>query len=190
MIFFTYQIQQGTPTQFVDHWSLQYDHSEDALYEQNIGKPLSAEKVNSLFVWKNGSKLSRLKGESINNNFINKLAALSKLPLDTSAQDFLTIFPSGGAIWRVFWLHCWQPDRFPIYDMHVHRAMEFIENQDLLEIPANDNAKIDCYLQRYLPFHAKFSGDQRAIDRALWAYGKFLKGYRFPYPSHVRANSG
>lgn len=188
MIFFTYQIQQGTPSQFVDHWSSQYNYSGDKLYNQNIEKPLSADKIKNLFVWKNGSKLSRLKNESIENNFISKLSVLSKLPMDTSAQDFLTTFPNGGAIWRIFWLHCWQPDHFPIYDMHVHRAMEFIEKQDIIEIPTNDNAKIDSYLNRYLPFYAKFSGDNRAIDRALWAYGKFLKSYRFPYPSHVRVN--
>lgn len=183
MIFLKPEIKQGTRSEFVDFWSTQYDIKMDMLYEQNITKPLTAEKIHNLFIWKNGSLLSELKAKSVQKNFIEKVDLLAKMPSDVSAAEFLERFPNGGAIWRIFWLHCWQPERFPIYDMHVYRAMKFIETSDLVEISSSDPEKIDTYVNEYLPFHAKFTDKPRDIDRALWAYGKFVKTYKFPYVS-------
>jgi hypothetical protein len=85
-----------------------------------------------------------------------------------------------------FWLHCWQPARFPIYDQHVHRAMAFIESGEREEIPKNEASKVRAYLDRYLPFHRQFAGlDLRAVDRALWFYGKFIKTTQFSLPSNA-----
>ena len=104
------------------------------------------------------------------------------MPKDTSAETFLAQFATGGVIWRIFWLHCWQPDRFPIYDQHVHRAMMLIEDREPDDLAAKDDKrKIRLYLDRYLPFHRRFAGsDQRSVDRALWAFGKFIKAWRLP----------
>lgn len=181
MIFLKPQICQGTRAEFVDFWSSQYDARSDVLYEQNITKPLTAQKIRQLFVWKNGSTLSTRKAASVEKNYVEKAGLLAKLSSNTTTAEFLATFLHGGAIWRIFWMHCWQPERFPIYDMHVHRAMEFIETAGISEIPRDDARKLDAYINRYLPFHAKFKCGQRATDRALWAYGKYLKGYRLPY---------
>jgi hypothetical protein len=171
MIFFKYEIKQGTHAEFVDFWSIQYDTSQDAPYEKNIAKPLTAGKIRELFVWKNGSPLSELKAKSVEKNFVEKAGLLAKLPANDGAAEFLARFPNGGAIWRIFWLHCWQPERFPIYDMHVHRAMEFIEKQELVEIPSSDAGKIDSYFNKYLPFYARFkeSSERRTAHCGLTA---------------------
>jgi hypothetical protein len=78
--------------------------------------------------------------------------------------------------------------RFPIYDQHVHRAMAFIQTGALEEIPTDDAQKIASYIHRYLPFHATFAGIgiqsvNRAVDKALWAFGKFLSEANFPTAS-------
>ena len=87
----------------------------------------------------------------------------------------------GGAIWRIFWLHLQHPKLFPIYDQHVHRAMAFLQTGEREEIPDYDPQKVESYWRRYLPFHATFEGiESRSVDKALWAFGKFLKEYRFP----------
>jgi len=124
--------------------------------------------------------LSAAKHLSVEQNYVAHIAKVSGFPQTTSAASFLEAFPSGGAIWRIFWLHCWQPSRFPIYDQHVHRAMVFIEKQQLEEIPERGTEKVQQYLDRYLPFHQRFQNiNQRSLDKALWSYGRFLKTSRF-----------
>jgi hypothetical protein len=74
--------------------------------------------------------------------------------LDESPSELLARFREGGVIWRIFWLHCWQPERFPIYDQHVHRAMRFLQTGKPDEIPLREADKIRAYLSDYMPFHA------------------------------------
>jgi hypothetical protein len=167
--------------QFVEFWSLQYKYPEENLYLENIGKALTERRILELYQWKNGTPLSGRKRASVNRNFVQRKDELAQLQLNDSANDFLARFTNGGAIWRIFWLHCWQPNRFPIYDQHVHRAMEFIENGVREEIPQYDPRKIESYINKYLPFHAQFSSiDGRTVDKALWVFGKFIKEVKFP----------
>ena len=99
------------------------------------------------------------------------------LPVSTTAEEFLKNF-GGGAIWRVFLLHCWQPQRFPIYDQHVHRAMEFIETRTAREISNSTRVVLRDYTDRYLPFWRRFSATpDREVDKALWVFGKVLKQF-------------
>jgi hypothetical protein len=132
------------------------------------------------FEWKNGTPLSGPKKNSVLRNFVARRDELASLQ-DESPARLLAHFSEGGVIWRIFWLHCWQPKRFPIYDQHVHRAMQFIETGVKEEIPAKDEAKIRAYLEQYMPFHARFDGTpQRNVDKALWAFGKFIGENSFP----------
>ena len=59
--------------------------------------------------------------------------------------------------------------------------MRFIEADVIEEIPTKDADKIRVYADYYLPFHARFNGlPQRAVDKALWAFGKFIGENNFP----------
>lgn len=176
-----YQSKISEAKDFVTFWEGQYNDPLEHLYIDNIGKPLTPDGVHPLFEWKNGSRLSAQKYRSVEQNFVGHIAKASALPQGTDATEFLQAFPLGGAIWRIFWLHCWQPDRFPIYDQHVHRAMSIIEQDRPEELPVRDGEKVRQYLTRYLPFHQKFQGfDQRSLDKAFWSFGKFVKANRFP----------
>jgi hypothetical protein len=67
------------------------------------------------------------------------------------------------------------------YDQHVQRAMRFIQAGRIEEIPATDPEKIKVYVDQYVPFHAQFErADSREVDKALWAFGKFLSEDEFP----------
>lgn len=100
---------------------------------------------------------------------------------NVDARGFLNHFGNGGAIWRIFWLHCHRPDEFPIYDQHVHRAMVYVQTGETEEIPNYDPRIIDAYINRYLPFHVQFEAiDRRSVDKALWAFGKFINENNFP----------
>lgn len=172
--------------QFVEFWSHRYDDVQEDLYINNIGKELAEQRIFDLYKWKNGTPLSVSKQAAIQQNFIDRRNAMEPLPNSFSAHDFLARFDTGGAIWRIFWLHCCQPDRFPIYDQHVHRAMAFIEAGTDEEIPQYDRQKIDTYICRYLPFHATFSDiDGRCVDKALWAFRKFIKPKRSRFPTTI-----
>jgi hypothetical protein len=176
-----YKPLEATRTQFIEFWSLRYAYPGENLYNDNIGRELTEERILALFEWKNGTPLSSRKRTSVLSNFVERRTELERFQANQQAEDFLAHFSDGGAIWRIFWLHSWQPVRFPIYDQHVHRAMAFIETGEVEEIPPHDPRKIDSYISRYLPFHATFNGiDGRSVDKALWAFGKFLKEANFP----------
>ena len=177
----TYQPQVANEAEFIEFWSLRYQYAEEHLYNENIGQELTERRILDLFRWKNGRRLSNKKLASVHQNFVARCDELAQLQPNINANKFLEHFTNGGAIWRIFWLHCWQPERFPIYDQHVHRAMVFVQNGVREEIPRYDPRKIESYLQSYLPFHANFNYlDGRAIDKALWAFGNFLNENNFP----------
>src|SRR6266511_1632125 len=176
-----YQPVEADRAAFVQFWSARYFYPKEELYDKNIGRELTEARILELFTWKNGTPLSKLKRAAVMRNYGAKGTELSRIPRDESVAKLLSRFAKGGAIWRIFWLHCWQPRRFPIYDQHVHRAMRFIQDGVLEEIGGTDRAKVRSYLDNYMQFHSKFNGqDPRLVDKALWAFGKFLKENNFP----------
>ena len=173
---------------FIEFWASQYRYEIEHLYETNISiKPITDDAIRKLFEWKNGSKIAKKKQESIERNYISakEHAIVDRttqfVPTNSPdeavvvAKEFLNQFSKGGAIWRIFWLHCCNQG-FPIYDQHVHRAMVFIEEGRIEELDDfSDKKKVEFYLTKYVRFHSQFSGDQREIDKALVTFGKFLK---------------
>ncbi len=134
-----------------------------------------------LFIWKNGTRLSDSKDISVRTNYINRIDELKEFTQNFEAVEFLNRFSDGGAIWRIFWLHCFRPEEFPIYDQHVHRAMIFIKRGIIEEIPSYDPKKVAEYVSHYLPFYTTFTGfNNREVDKALWSFGKFIKDNNFP----------
>lgn len=183
MSLFVYDHRDCSLVEFVSFWSKQYQDPRERLYEENIGRPFTPTSIHALYEWKNGDPLSDKKRASVERNYVNRRHELGALPTDLDASGFLSAFPVGGAIWRIFWLHCWKPNRFPIFDQHVHRAMAVLQDRARLELPAADSAKIGIYAREYMPFHAglmKEHLDPRNLDRALWAVGKFVRVYEIP----------
>jgi hypothetical protein len=182
-----YKPFHATSTEFVEFWSREYRDDAEELYSDNIGHELTESRIMELFRWKNGGRLSSLKEASVPNNFVERRQELAQLRPNQQIEDLLAHFSKGGVIFRIFWLHCWQPMRFPIFDQHVYRAMAFIQTRTLEEVPPNDSQKIASYVNQYLPFFRTLDGinDQfqdRCVDKALWAFGKFLKMPTFQLP--------
>jgi hypothetical protein len=189
--FWIVQFVDANQTAFIDFWERQYKDTADLehLYENNISvKPFTTDAIKKLFQWKNGGKLSKEKETSVCQNYVSMKECESvKRAIEfrhgeslSQLTDFANAFlqnefQTGGAIWRIFWLHCCN-QCFPIYDQHVHRAMVLLEEgriEELGKVP--DEKKIDLYLTRYLPFHYCLTGEQRNIDRALYTFGQFIK---------------
>ncbi len=163
---------------FVKEYTRQ-NKSVEKLYTDNIGKEatdeLTDERIDALFIWKNGSKISKLKTKSIEDNYKKE-----PTPPDWEAR-YLDHKQKGGQIWNIFYLHIVFPDKYPIFDQHVYRSMCFMQKEkNPKELTLyNGEGKISEYNNKYRDFHAcikKIVGDEnRKIDKALHAFGKDLK---------------
>ena len=165
-----------TRKEFVDFWDRHYAGYDEEFYQDNIGQPLTDERIRKWFEWKNGKALSPGKAKSI----LRYSASEERISddADDAAQRTFLRRP-GGAVWRIFWAHLQHPMQYPIYDQHVHRAMAFLRGWDDLAIPSDNASKVGTYLDEYRPFFREFKAfSQRRVDRALWAFGKFIaSGY-------------
>ena len=171
----TFRLQKE---QFIEFWARQVtsnDIGQDkTLYLPNIGKPLTRESLEALFLWKNQMPFSAAK-RGLLETYIARCDEINKLSPKTAASDFLEMF-NGRAIWRIFLLHCWQPSKYPIYDQHVHRAMKFIcEGLQEESSGWSDREKIETYTEEYISFFSSFGSHDPAVDRALWVFGRFIK---------------
>lgn len=159
-------------SEFISFWDQLYSGYDEAFYQENIGQPLTEERIQKWFAWKNGRSLSKKKIQAV-----SRYGAPEER-IDANADSealFAFLNRPGGTIWRIFWLHLQHPSQFPIYDQHVHRAMAALCEWPKLEISAVNKTKVRTYLEDYRPFFARFQDhNPRQVDRALWSFGRFL----------------
>ena len=168
----TFQIYSSDIDAFTDHWAKTYAEKpdeEDARYLQNIGQPLTPQSLRELFEWKNGTSISKRKTESIMKNY--------PLLFNGEPKDrYLNYRLPGGAIWNIFYLHCLDQERWPIFDQHTYRAMNYITKGTISEIPESNRQKYSVYQNEYIPFYSSMHViTHRKTDRAIFSFGKFLK---------------
>jgi hypothetical protein len=174
-------VNKGTISQFIDCWSKYYDFSGNEIYFKHLNKnTLEASDIRELFKWKNGMRLSTLKGISFETKIMPRLDIINDLKSDKSLA-FQTIndsFHDVSAIWRIFLAHIINPSRFPIFDQHVYRAMIYLQTKKIEELKNSDKVKLEKYENEYLEFFNDISteiSDYKKYDEAMWAFGRFLK---------------
>jgi hypothetical protein len=176
----------ASESEFIEFWAEQYDDPRDHLYSENIGKNLTPVRLRDLFEWKNGGPIAKRKMDSIERNYINTKPIAPRAGNRDEQIAFIT--QPGGAIWRIFWLHCHSPASYPIFDQHVYRAMKYIQLDQVLEIPNLNRLKVISYIDEYLPFHASFNCEnKKRLDEALWSFGKYIKVKTRTRPSASRS---
>ena len=165
---FSFQINCNDIDEFVEHWSKQYYYKWEHLYTVNIGKPLTETSLIELYLWKNGTKLSQDKLQSVLDNY--------PLTFDGCLEDrYLNPNQPGGAIWNIFYMHCLD-QRWPIFDQHAFRAMKYIKYGRIIELQPDNQSKYASYIDEYIPFLTFLKQeDYRKLDKALFCFGKFLK---------------
>ena len=165
----SFQICHADTTAFFAHWASKYDYPSEDKYTQNIGKPLTQASLEQLFEWKNGTPISKAKLNSITKNY--------PLTFDGDQRKrYLNHNASGGAIWNIFYLHCLEPAKWPIFDQHTFRAMQYMKTGRIVEIGSTNKQKYESYEAEYIPFLRNFEEvSARKIDMALFAFGQFLK---------------
>lgn len=166
---------------FINSWSKLYSFSNEGIYKASISKKtLTKTDIQNLYEWKNGMKLSVLKQKSLNTKIISKLSIINALKNDANLdiEYFKSEFRNISAVWKIFLLHIIKPDKYPIYDQHIHRAFLFIHKEDWSNISntsINNNAKEQFYFKRYLPFIVSQNiKSLKKLDEAFFAFGQFL----------------
>ena len=186
--------------EFLDFWERVYDNfnleiRDSEYYDKNIQMEkgilhiLNAHNIRQLFYWKNGKKLSKSK-EIIVDKVTEKLKDINdfRLKKEVNWDDYEQFYTdvvlkcTQGIIWGPFIVHISNPLSFPIIDQHVVRAHYFISEGKIINIlPINKN--ISHIYREYTEFfnslERKTEKSRRIIDKALWAFGKYLKGFRF-----------
>lgn len=165
-----FKIESNDLPQFIDRWSKRYRFVDEGRYERNVGKPLTEVSRLALFSWKNGTgeRIAALKLKSIEANYPLQ-------PPENLEDRYLRHSEPGGAIWNIFYLHCINPAVWPIFDQHTYRAMRFMQGGVIKELGVDRKV----IYGKYAEYREFVSGlkirDSRATDKALFAFGQFLK---------------
>lgn len=171
--------QSGSLQEFISFWSKLYVYDNAVLYERIHNTTLSENDLKDLYKWKNGMKLSQAKEKSLNTKIISKIEIVNNLRAASNLdlEYFLKEFKQVSVVWKVFLLHILKPNRFPIYDQHVHRAYRFINNQssDSIKASMNESVKLKFYFEEYYPFvrESKIT-DLKKMDETFFAFGQFI----------------
>jgi hypothetical protein len=164
-----FRIEQESLSTFVRFWAGKYAYGSENFYVDNIGKPLTETSRRQLFEWKNGGPISAAKWDSIVKNY-------PLVPPADPGKRYLDHNAEGGAIWNIFYLHCIDQDTWPIFDQHTYRAMKYMKNWVIVPDLNTTLQKYQAYKNEYIPFLKEINWhDKREIDKALFAFGKFLK---------------
>lgn len=166
---------------FIVFWSKQYTYLNETAYYNSISKKtFTTTDIQNLYVWKNGMRLSEPKQKSVNTKIKEKLAIINKFKSNNKIdlEAFKKEFKDLSAVWKLFLLHSINPNKYPIYDQHIHRAFLFIHNEDWSNISntsVKDFEKETFYFKRYLPFIVSINvSDLKKLDEAFFAFGQFL----------------
>src|SRR6266404_360571 len=91
-------ISHVTPKEFVQFWEQLYSGYDEDFYQENIGQPLSEERIAAWFVWKNGTVLSADKKQSLDRYYSPE----ERISQDANADEIAVFLNKpGGAIWRI-----------------------------------------------------------------------------------------
>ena len=167
---------------FIDFWAQMYKFEDDVPYDECINKKtFTKDDIQKLYEWKNGMILSEKKQKSLNEKIISKLSVINELKQNFDKEKFRKEFKNVSLVWKIFLLHIIEPQKFPIYDQHIHRAYQFICEKDWQGISPQmkDKDKEDFYFDVYQPFietQVKTYGLKiREIDRGIFIFGGDLK---------------
>jgi len=172
--------------EFVRFWSELYSYKNEPLYANNIAsKKFRKNEVRDLFVWKNGMKLSHLKEKSLESKILNKIDKINdfKTVEDFDLNKFRVYFDNVSSVWKIFLLHIINPNKFPIYDQHVHRAYNYLKEENWQGVSSKISPKIkeSFYFNEYLSFILDNGiKDLKKFDEAMFSFGQFLNtNYNF-----------
>jgi len=177
--------------EFIQFWQQYYSEStypeKEYLYHLKKDGSLTPEDLLYLLEWKNAKPLSQKKQliyEKAKKNLdrLMKYRNLGRFKADHEFELYSLVseIVRTGLIWKIFLMHVARPDDFPLFDQHVYRSYYFLKNGEIIDRTLTEDDK-NLY-QEYFSYVTKIrddtSLDLRTIDKALFAFGKFLKEHK------------
>lgn len=189
MKFFKFDFQMCSATDFISFWNKCYNEGRysDEDYEKNLNREdlLTPENVQYLLEWKNANRLPRKKqaiADRTKNEItkVNEFRRLSEVSEDKFEKfwSFLSTIVKSGIVWKVFLLHISRPSDYPMVDQHVLRAWSFL-TKNKVEDPKKTLENYRKYRIFFFALADQCGKDLRSVDRALMAFGQFLKSQFF-----------
>ena len=185
-MYLSVEISKNSCKEFVNYWKEKYRYGNETVYDFHIAKDLTKENekndsLQKLFVWKSRRGISGGQQNSINKkkNWLNSVKNCDRKQIIKKAEEKYLYRKKGGAIWNIFFLHCLDPEEWPIYDQHTYRAMMFIKTGEIPKKETNDRERYENYINNYICFFKSMVEEckPREVDKALFAFGEFLKTY-------------
>lgn len=180
--------QAANWSEFVNFWEKAFNYSStNESYEMYVlNRPelfiFDEHQIQMLYKWKNntGETLSSKKNASLERNILAHLPIVQQLTHTWDNEVFDNSFGKISTIWQIFLMHIIQPNRFPIFDQHVYRAYSLLKNGSANELKGTIKRQLALYrdYQSFfdeIQYTSKLS--PRSIDKAFWAFGKFIKLY-------------
>lgn len=189
MEFFKLNWQSCSVTEFISFWKECYDEGKysDEDYEKHLNKQgfLAPQNIQFLLEWKNANPLSkpkqavadRIKARVAKINEFRKLAEVTDEEFNRFWFFSSTVIESG-IVWKAFMLHISRPNDYPIVDQHVLRAWNFL-TRERVEEPKKNLENYGKYRVFFFELARQSGKDFRSIDRALMAFGQFLRSQFF-----------
>ena len=187
---FKLNFQTCSATDFISFWNGRYNEGKysDEDYEKNLNRRgfLTPKNVQYLLEWKNAKPLSKRK-QALADRTKRQIAKFNKFRSlhEVSEPDFqgfwsfISTIISYGIVWKVYLLHISRPNDFPIVDQHVLRAWNFLTKRRVEE-PEQTLENYRRYRFFFFELTKQSGKDPRIVDRALMAFGQFLKSQFFP----------
>lgn len=177
--------------EFVEFWQQFYQSKiPDEVYQANLNLrgDLSQENISLLWRWKNeryGLPLIEATKPILSDiNAFRRLAHIDSPEERNFWQKASRVSP--GIVWQVFLFHIARPQDYPIFDQHVMRAFlalargYLVRNPRQVRVPCRSYERFCSSYSGYRGFFFKLvdeagSPESKAVDRALWAFGRHLK---------------
>jgi len=197
--FYNLNLQPCTPVEFVKCWNTRYSPEGDVIYyaslysdkaKLSLKTALNDSDVEKLLIWKFGGHAWRKFYEPTLSilNELNKFRSLNKITTrkEESLWQKTRSVSRKGIVAQAFLFHISRPHGYPIIDQHALRAYLFVTTGILIKGNPLANTSCDTYgkfLSILRPYEAFFSylmrnsgcsSDPKAVDRALWTFGRFL----------------
>lgn len=171
--------------------------SDKEYYEPHINingmelKQLEEENIKNLFFFKfQKTKLFESEWSIVNNSIkhLNKINNFRK-KVYINWKDYNIFLErivkkcTSGPVYGAYIVHIARPLDFPIIDQHVIRAYIYLRTNkvkiNITKRIINDNYKsyVEFFREEGSKLELKAEGYHHPFDKALWAFGKFLKDY-------------
>jgi hypothetical protein len=179
---FILQKQPATFEVFVEHWAKHFNAykptewlAEGLMFGKGL---LSPSDIKSLFSGKEETESFSLFTLKSVSDVVKGYEVVRKLQKQFDEELFQREFGHLSVVGQIVLLQTIQPGKFPLFDAHIFRGYMYMKLQQIQELEdLSKTEQFNAYLEYKTFAFAKLNDKMalRKIDKAFWAFGKFLE---------------